>query len=109
MTKLEITTMPVSYIGRMSFCGWLTRMLEDKVLVRRFKSGDVAALERIYEKYKNDLLALAVSLTNDITAAVRKLALLLSDPFRVLSTYQGLFNLLASGGLFRTSLLSPEG
>ncbi len=63
------SAMPVSYIGRMSFCGWLTRMLEDKVLVRRFKSGDVAALERIYEKYKNELLALAVSLMNDITAA----------------------------------------
>ncbi len=44
-------------------------MLEDKVLVRKFKSGDAAALERIYEKYKNDLLALAVSLMNDITAA----------------------------------------
>jgi RNA polymerase sigma factor (sigma-70 family) len=44
-------------------------MLEDKVLVRRFKSGDVTALERIYKKYKNELLALAVSLTNDITAA----------------------------------------
>jgi len=39
------------------------------VLVKRFKSGDVAALERIYEKYKNDLLALAFSLMNDITAA----------------------------------------
>jgi RNA polymerase sigma-70 factor (ECF subfamily) len=44
-------------------------MLEDKVLVRRFKSGDEAALERIYKKYKNELLALAVSLTNDTTAA----------------------------------------
>jgi RNA polymerase sigma-70 factor, ECF subfamily len=44
-------------------------MLEDKVFVRRFKSGDVTALERIYEKYKNELLALAVSLTNDITSA----------------------------------------
>jgi RNA polymerase sigma-70 factor (ECF subfamily) len=63
------SVMPVSYIGRMSFCGWLTKMLEDKVLVRRFKSGDEAALERIYEKYKNELLALAVSLTNDTTAA----------------------------------------
>jgi RNA polymerase sigma factor (sigma-70 family) len=44
-------------------------MLEDRVLVRRFRSGHVAALERIYEKYKNELLALAVSLTNDTTAA----------------------------------------
>jgi len=63
------SAMLVSYNVRISFCGWLTRMLEDKVLVRRFKSGDVAALERIYEKYKNELLALAVSLTNDTTAA----------------------------------------
>jgi RNA polymerase sigma-70 factor (ECF subfamily) len=44
-------------------------MLEDKVLVRKLRSGDAAALERIYEKYKNDLLTLAVSLMNDITAA----------------------------------------
>jgi RNA polymerase sigma-70 factor (ECF subfamily) len=44
-------------------------MLEDRALVRRFKSGDVAALERIYEKYKNELLALAVFLMNDITDA----------------------------------------
>jgi len=44
-------------------------MLEDKVLVRKFKSGDIDALGRIYERYKNDLLALAVFLTNDITAA----------------------------------------
>ena len=44
-------------------------MLEDKALVRTIKSGDAAALERIYEKYKNDLLAVAISLMNDITAA----------------------------------------
>ncbi len=44
-------------------------MIEDKVLVRKIKSGDVAALERIYEKYKNGLLAVAISLMNDITAA----------------------------------------
>ena len=63
------SAMPVSYIVRMSFCCWLTKMLEDKVLVRRFKSGDVTALERIYEMYKNELLALALSLMNDITTA----------------------------------------
>ena len=44
-------------------------MLEDKVLVQKFKSGDITALERIYEKYKNDLLALAIFLINDIAAA----------------------------------------
>jgi hypothetical protein len=37
-------------------------MLKEKVLVRKFQSGDIAALERIYEKYKNDLLALLVFL-----------------------------------------------
>ena len=61
--------MLVSYNGRISFCGWLTGMLEDKVLVRESKSGDVTALERIYEKYKNQLLAFALYLMNDITAA----------------------------------------
>jgi RNA polymerase sigma-70 factor (ECF subfamily) len=41
-------------------------MLEDSVLIWRFKHGSDDALRRIYEKYKNDLLALAVSLSNDV-------------------------------------------
>ncbi len=44
-------------------------ILEDKTLIRRFKSGDTQALRRIYEKYKNDLLKLSVVLTNDISTA----------------------------------------
>ncbi len=40
-------------------------MLEDKLLVLKLKRGSEDALRRIYEKYKNDLLALAVSLAND--------------------------------------------
>ncbi len=40
-------------------------MLEDKLLVWKFKYGSQDALRRIYEKYKNDLLALAVALSND--------------------------------------------
>lgn len=44
-------------------------MLEDKLLVWKFKRGSSDALWRIYEKYKDDLLALAVSLSSDRTAA----------------------------------------
>jgi len=44
-------------------------MLEDKLLVWKFKRGSADALRRIYEKYKNDLLALAIALSRDRTAA----------------------------------------
>ena len=36
--------------------------MEDKLLVTRCKHGSKKALQRIYEKYKNDLLILAVAL-----------------------------------------------
>ncbi|MHC4745334.1 MAG: RNA polymerase sigma factor [Planctomycetota bacterium] len=39
-------------------------MLEDKLLVWRFKRGGASALCRIYEKYRDPLLRLAVSLSN---------------------------------------------
>jgi len=41
-------------------------MLEDSLLIWRLRHGSDDALRRIYEKYKNDLLALAVSLSNDV-------------------------------------------
>jgi len=44
-------------------------MLEDSLLVWRYRQGNRDALCRIYEKYKNDLLALAVSLSNDVSLA----------------------------------------
>jgi len=44
-------------------------MVEDKLLILKFKLGNTDALRRIYEKYKNDLLKLAVALTNDVNAA----------------------------------------
>jgi len=44
-------------------------MLEDKLLVWRFKRGNRDALRSIYEKYKSDLLALAIALSNDRAAA----------------------------------------
>ena len=44
-------------------------MLEDKWLVWKFKHGSCNALQLIYEKYKNDLLALAIALSNDKKSA----------------------------------------
>lgn len=44
-------------------------MLEDRLLIRRFKAGDHAALARIYEKYKDILLKIAVGLLNQRGAA----------------------------------------
>jgi len=41
-------------------------MLEDKRLILRFKRGDCDALRQIYDKYKGDLLKLAIFLTGDI-------------------------------------------
>jgi RNA polymerase sigma-70 factor (ECF subfamily) len=44
-------------------------MLEDKLLVWKLRYGNQDALRRIYEKYKNDLLALAIALSNDKSVA----------------------------------------
>lgn len=44
-------------------------MLEDKLLVWKFKRGNAEALRRIYEKYKDELLALAIILSRDRTIA----------------------------------------
>jgi RNA polymerase sigma-70 factor (ECF subfamily) len=43
--------------------------VEDKWLIWKFKLGSTEALRTIYEKYKNDLLKLAVALTNDVNTA----------------------------------------
>jgi RNA polymerase sigma-70 factor (ECF subfamily) len=43
--------------------------MEDKLLVLRCKRGSPDALGRIYEKYKNELLVLAIALLNDTSAA----------------------------------------
>ncbi len=44
-------------------------MMEDRLLIWKFKRGNRDALRRIYQKYKNDLLKLAVSLIGDVNAA----------------------------------------
>ncbi len=40
-------------------------MLEDKILVLKFKRGSSQALEQIYRKYKVELLSLATAMTHD--------------------------------------------
>ena len=45
--------------------GKSVRMLEDTVLIWRFKRGSREALCRIYEKYRTDLLRLAAMLLRD--------------------------------------------
>lgn len=44
-------------------------MIEDKLLIWKFKRGSSNALCRIYEKYKDNLLGLASALLNDTAAA----------------------------------------
>jgi hypothetical protein len=44
-------------------------MVEDKILVWKLNRGSKDALRRIYEKYKDDLLGLAVTLLRDRNAA----------------------------------------
>ena len=44
-------------------------MIDDKILVWRFNRGSKDALRRIYEKYKDDLLGLAVTLLQDRSIA----------------------------------------
>ncbi|MHC4388445.1 MAG: RNA polymerase sigma factor, partial [Planctomycetota bacterium] len=43
-------------------------MIEDKLLIWKFKRGSGDALSRIYEKYKNSLLKIASGLLNDTAA-----------------------------------------
>ncbi len=44
-------------------------MLEDRFLISELRQGSSEALCRIYEKYRDDLLRLAVSLSNDTAVA----------------------------------------
>jgi len=44
-------------------------MLEDKMLLWKFRHGSNDAFRHIYDKYKNDLLGLAIALSHDRTAA----------------------------------------
>lgn len=70
-------------------------MLEDKLMLLKFRRGSPDALRRIYEKYKDELLALAIALSNDRAAAEDAL----HDVFVSFARYAGKLRL-------RTSLKS---
>jgi hypothetical protein len=44
-------------------------MMEDKILIWRFRHGGREALERIYRKYEAMLLTIATAILNDPAAA----------------------------------------
>jgi len=44
-------------------------MLEDRLLILRFNRGDKGVLHRLYDKYKDDLVTLAMALLSDVSAA----------------------------------------
>jgi RNA polymerase sigma-70 factor (ECF subfamily) len=43
--------------------------MQDALLVKRCRQGDREALRRIYEKYRDDLLILAIALSHDVNVA----------------------------------------
>lgn len=44
-------------------------MIEDRLLIYKFKRGSRSALQRIYEKYRGYLLTLATAFLNDVNSA----------------------------------------
>jgi RNA polymerase sigma-70 factor (ECF subfamily) len=44
-------------------------MIEDELLKLRFKAGSIDALQRVYEKYRDYLLTLAMAMLNDAATA----------------------------------------
>jgi RNA polymerase sigma factor (sigma-70 family) len=72
-------------------------MLEDKRLIRRLQGGRVDALRRVYDKYKLDLLKLAILLTGDVHRsedAVQDVFLRLAESFDRISDHGNLKNFL---------------
>ncbi len=69
-------------------------MLEDKFLVWKFNQRRPEALRRIYLKYKDDLLGLAISLTPDRATAED----VLHDVFVTLAGQAGRLELKSSTG-----------
>ena len=65
-------------------------MSQDKELLRNIRCGDTDALRQIYEKYKEDLFTVAVSLLGDVHTAED----CLGDVFTGLADVKGRFNIL---------------
>ncbi|MHC4371986.1 MAG: RNA polymerase sigma factor, partial [Planctomycetota bacterium] len=67
-------------------------MIEDERLKWKFKSGSAGALQRIYEKYRDYLLTLAMALVNDAPLAED----IVQDVFVVFAQSNGTFKLRGS-------------
>ena len=67
-------------------------MLEDKILIWKLNRGSTNALSRIYEKYRDDLLRLAIALLNDKDDAED----VVQDVFLVFAASAGNFQLTGS-------------
>jgi RNA polymerase sigma-70 factor (ECF subfamily) len=67
-------------------------MIEDERLKRKFKSGSAGALQRIYEKYRDYLLTLAMALVNDAGLAED----IVQDVFVAFAQSNGTFKLCGS-------------
>ena len=67
-------------------------MIEDELLKWKFKAGSKEALQRIYEKYRDYLLTLAMALVNDASLAED----MVQDVFVALAQSSGTFKLRGS-------------
>jgi RNA polymerase sigma factor (sigma-70 family) len=67
-------------------------MIEDELLKWKFKSGSKDALQRIYEKYRDYLLTLAMALVNDAGLAED----IVQDVFVMFAQSSGMFKLRGS-------------
>ena len=67
-------------------------MLEDRLLIFRFNLGDTRAFKRVYEKYRTEMLKVAVTLLNDVQAAED----ILHDVFVAFARQSGHFQLKGS-------------
>jgi len=68
--RTKQTRLPICYINVETIVAnerAFSVQVEDRLLVRRLNRGDATALARVYEKYRDDLLRLAASLSSDAT------------------------------------------
>jgi RNA polymerase sigma-70 factor (ECF subfamily) len=90
----------------------LGAMLQDKRLIWRLQRGDVDALRLIYDKYKLDLLKLAILLTGDVHRsedAVQDVFLRLVESFDGISDHGNLKNFLITCLMNRIRTLRRDG
>jgi RNA polymerase sigma-70 factor (ECF subfamily) len=87
-------------------------MLQDKRLTWRLQRGDVDALRLVYDKYKLDLLKLAILLTGDIHHSedvVQDIFLNLAESFDRISDHGNLKNFLITCLMNRLRTLRRDG